>query len=476
MPRRNLLIVSGLVISILTFAIVVQGSEPEWRPLAEQEKISILAEITERLGKLRSVSVSFEWKDGELKKNGTEEITGEYHYFEVFDDHRHYLKQSLEQISKPDGTTNSEESKFIPIVERSWNGVLMRTFDHRSGTGAIRGKVPYFKGAEVMVFSIIGRDYSGQSWIKRYQNRDVTGIDYDVEINAENEHLVKVTERPKNLTPIYARQTFIFDRTKDLAITRCYLENVNQTENKVWRLSDIRFEDFRQIEGFYIPFKISRIAESPTFDLTGVQYITVKEVTVNDDSHEKFLRTFTFPRNANLYDYILGRPIHINAKLYGYILGMLIYIGVDGDEPSMSLCRLEQELTVDLVQGNSDEKVDDSAIPKDQEGSVRTFSLIAVGLILILAGVVAIVLKKRRSSCGVITMICCCVLFGSNAFAQKTKNHQLYGPGLLDDLTPEHRAIHEKDLARLCGINCLYQVYLCFDTHPLPAGLAEQAG
>lgn len=462
MVRKNLLIINGLVIYILTFTIVAQGSEPEWYPLAEDRKNSVLTEITERLGKLRSVGISFEWKDGKLNKNGTEEITGEYNYFEVFDDHRHYLKQSLKQISEPNGTMNSEESKFIPIVERSWNGALMRNLYHRSGTGAVRGKVRYFTPAEVMAFSIIGRDRSGRSWIKRYRNRDVTEIDYDVAIDAENGHLIKVTESPKNLTPIYWRQTFIFDRRKDLAITRCYLEDVNQTENEVYRISDIRFEDFRQIDGFHIPFKISRIAYSPTFDVTGVQYITVKEVTVNDKSHEKFLRNFTFPRNTKVYDYILDMPIHIGVdseELEDILKEGLLLAKKEIDQDSTNFVEdssqrdTEQDLTVDLVHGNSGEKVGDSAIPKDQEDIVSTFSLTALGLILILAVVVGFVLKKRWSGHGVVIIICCFMLFGSNAFAEKTRNYPLYSPDLLDDLIPEHRAIHEKDLTRLCGIN-----------------------
>jgi thiol-disulfide isomerase/thioredoxin len=340
MQRKNLLIISGLVICILMFTIIVQGSEPEWRPLAEQEKLSILTEITERLGKLRSVGVSFEWKDGERKKDGTDEITGEYHYFEVFDDNRHYIKQSLKHISEPNGSMNYEELKLIHIAERSWNGSLMRNYDHRSGTGAVRGKVPYYKAAEVMLFSIIGRDHSGQSWIKRYQNRDVSEIDYIVEVDTENENLIKVTEQPKTLTSIYARKTFIFDRTKYLAITRCYFENVYKDEDKIHHLSDIRSEDFRQIDGFHIPFKISRIAKSLKFDLTGVQYIAVKEVTVNDKSHEKFLRNFTFPVNTKIYDYILDMPIHV---------------GVDSEEPEDILEKRlqlanEKQLKDDLMQ------------------------------------------------------------------------------------------------------------------------------
>ena len=475
MQRKNLLIINGLVICILMFTTVGQGSEPKWRPLAEQEKLSILTEITESLQKLKSVGVSFEWSDGKLNKNGTEEITGEYNYFIVFDDHRHYLKQGLKQISELDGATNSEESGFAPIVERSWNGTLMRSLDCRSSTGSIRGEVPYLTADEVMPFSIIGRDHSGQSWIKRYQNRDVTGIDYDVAIGAENESLIKVTERPKNLTSIYARQTFIFDRTKDFAITRCYLENVYQDDDKIHRLSDIRFEDFKQIDGVHIPFKISRIAESSTFDLTGVQCITVKEVTVNDKSHEKFLRDFTFPRNTNIYDYILGMPIHIgvdsdeleNILEEGLQLAKKeIGQGVTNSIEHPYQGDTEKKLTENLIQSDFNENKGDPAIAKEQEDGVHIPYLISIVIILILAVVIGIVLKKRLNGHSAFIIICCFMLFGSNAFAEKTRNYQLYSPDLLDDLIPEHRAIYEKDLTRLCGINCLYQVYLWIDDQP----------
>ena len=98
MQRKDFLIINGLVICILMFTTVGQGSEPKWRPPAEQEKLSILTEITESLQKLKSVGVSFEWSDGKLNKNGTEVITGECNYFGVFDEHRHYLNAVIHII------------------------------------------------------------------------------------------------------------------------------------------------------------------------------------------------------------------------------------------------------------------------------------------------------------------------------------------------------------------------------------------
>lgn len=453
MQRKDLLIINGLLICILMFTTVGQGSEPKWRPLAEQEKLSILTEITESLQKLKSVGVSFEWSDGKLNKNGTEEITGEYNYFIVFDDHRHYLKQGLKQISEP------EESGFAPIVERSWNGTLMRSLDCRSSTGSIRGEVPYLRADEVMPFSIIGRDHSGQSWIKRYQNRDVTGIDYDVAIGAENENLIKVTRRPKNLTSIYARQTFIFDRTKDFAITRCYLESVYQDDDKIHRLSDIRLEDFKQIDGVHIPFKISRIAKSPTSDLTGVQYITVKEVTVNDKSHEKFLRDFTFPRNTNVYDYILGTPIRIGVdsdelenilKEGLQLANKEIGQGVTNSIEHPYQGDTEKKLTESLIQSDFNENKGNPTIAKEQEDGVHIPYLISILIILILAVVIGIVLKKRLNGHSAFIIICCFMLFGSNAFAEQTRNYQLYSPDLLDDLIPEHPQLRTRKRPATC--------------------------
>jgi thiol-disulfide isomerase/thioredoxin len=66
----------------------------------------------------------------------------------------------------------------------------------------------------------------------------------------------------------------------------------------------------------------------------------VKEVTVNDKSHEKFLRNFTFPVNTKIYDYILDMPIHV---------------GVDSEEPEDILEKRlqlanEKQLKDDLMQ------------------------------------------------------------------------------------------------------------------------------
>lgn len=476
MYYRNILLISGFIICTLMFTIVGLGSEPEWQSLAEQEKFSILTDITESLEKLKSIGVTFDWMDGERKKDGTDDITGEYHYFEVFDDSRNYAKQSKEELfvqSELAATPGS--SGFEHISERSWNGSLMRILDHGSKTGSVRGKVPYFKAAEVMLFSIIGRDHSGQSWVKRYQNSGDMKINYDVVIDAENNNLIKVTEQPKNLTSVYPRQTFIFDRTKDFAITRCYLENVYQDENRVHRLSDIRFEKFKQVDGFYIPFKISRIAKSSRFDFTGVQYITVKDVTVNENSHEKFLNSFTFPSNTRLYDYILDMPIHVGVdseELEDILQEGLELAKKEIDKEVVEPIEqtpqsdTEKELTENLIQSNFNDNEDNPITAESKENGVTISNLIAIGVILVLSVIIGIALKKRLKGHSAVIIICCSLFLSPSTFAKKTINYQLYKPELFNDLSPEHRAIHERDLTRLCGINCLYQVYLWINGQP----------
>ncbi len=119
-----------------------------------------------------------------------------------------------------------------------------------------------------------------------------------------------------------------------------------------------------------------------------------------------------------------------------------------------------------MIQSDFNENKGDPAIAKEQEDGVHIPYLISIVIILILAVVIGIVLKKRLNGHSAFIIICCFMLFGSNAFAEKTRNYQLYSPDLLDDLIPEHRAIYEKDLTRLCGINCLYQVYLWIDDQP----------
>ena len=109
-------------------------------------KNPVLTEITESLEKLRSVGVSFEWKDGERKKDGTDEITGEYHYFEVFDDYRNYLKQSkTELFVEAELAATAEKSGFDHLRERSWNGALTAFFRSRIFVNEVMIRNPYFK-------------------------------------------------------------------------------------------------------------------------------------------------------------------------------------------------------------------------------------------------------------------------------------------------------------------------------------------
>ena len=240
-------------------ATELPGSEFEWRFLDEQEKKAILDEIVEQLAKIRTVGISYDWKDGPIDKDGKEDIQGEYSLFSVFDDHRNYLLKSRPGVisKNVDADTHSD---FAHLSEYSWNGSLKRSLDHRSRTGSIRGEAGLTRPEEAVLFTIIGRNNEGESWVWRYQNRDERGREYDVEVNENNEY--RVTERPKTDEPIFSRYIYIFDQKKGMAITHYSKENVFRDDNRVFRISDTFLDDFRQVNGFYIPFKIFRKVKS----------------------------------------------------------------------------------------------------------------------------------------------------------------------------------------------------------------------
>lgn len=474
MRLKNVLLISVFSIGMTLFiANGVRGSESEWRSLGEQEKEVILDEIADRLAKLRSIGISYDWKDGLIDKNGKEDIGGEYSLFNVFDHQRNYqLKSRPGGISKKvDADPNSD---FAHLSEHCWNGSLRWSLDHRSRTGSIRGKIGLTRAEESTVFTIIGRNSRGESWLMRYQNRDVLDNEYDVEVNGNNEY--RVTERPKRDVSVFSRNIAIFDRKKGMAITRYSEENVFRDDNRVFRVSDTFFDDFRQVNGFYIPFKISRkvnIDMEPP--MNSVQYVTVKEVTINDISHDKFLRNFIFPNGSKIYDYILKMPVNVGGdseELENVLNEGLLQAKNEIDQDKIDLdenisqVNAKPELTDNSVESDSSKKVNSSPVTKGRQNTPYVLGLILLGLFIVLAVIVRMVMKKRSTGCGVFIIICCSALLGSDVFADDTRKFRSYDTELLEDLIPEHQAIHKRDLTRLCGINVLYQAYLWVHDSP----------
>lgn len=478
MEKYKCLLVMSVVLSLLIIiSATAQNSDTRWYSLSNQEEKEILDEIVISLNKLRSVAVGFNWKTGRINKDGTEGINGNHSYFMVFDDHRNYLLKG-----KPDGLSSLLESAKSPegpgfshISERSWNGSIMRDLYHESKSGNVYGNVNHFKGAEVMAFSVIGRDHSGYSWIERYQNRNETEANYEVQTNNNNKY--RVIEIPNNPATIYSRQIFYFDKTKGMAIVRCTVENVYQDENKVVKLSDIQYEDFKQIKGFHIPFKVLRKAENPDIDFTGIQYMTVEEVTVNEDSHEKFLRDFTFPNGSNLYDHILDMPVYVGAD--SEELENLLYEGMlqakediateeSGQDmnPKKNNCitptEVHSESPMVLVQKDKPKEIT-ASVPESSKDNPFTLIFISLGICIVLAIFLWIIIRKCRTGCGMLLLIVYCVFSVTSAFAVNPNIDRKSSHDALDDLVPEHRAIHERDMTRLCGVNCLYQAYIWID-------------
>lgn len=279
----------SLIVSFLIFTISVRRASAEQRILTGQEKEVVLTEIADHFKEFPSISLSF------VYKQESAEETIEAEYFIVLDDHRNYLK-TLTSLHT-DAEFKADPDSVKHLAERSWNGSIMRIFNHPSGTGSVRGTVE-ISAMDSVIFSMFGRD--SKSWLERYQNRK---WEYEVAIDDEK-NCIQVTEYSGKNLPLYARQVYEFGRTKGLAITRYYLENIDRTKNAVERLLDVQFGDFRLVNGFYIPFKTTRQPHKPHI----VQTIIVKEAKVNDASHEEFLNGFDFPTGASIYDHI-RKPI-----------------------------------------------------------------------------------------------------------------------------------------------------------------------
>jgi hypothetical protein len=407
------------------------------------------------------MGLAFDWMDGELK-DGAESITGRYKYHEVFDDYRQYSRRTSlpPTAGDPDEPSDADATSGDRVYERSWNGSLMRIYDHGSGTGSVRGQPAYLKASEMMVLGIIGRDHSGRSWRRRYDERDSTGTMYVVMVAAGSDDMVKVIERPREPARVYSEQAFTFDRSKGWAVTHWRLDNVNTEDNTRSHLSDISYEDFRLVDGVYVPFETRRTAEARELGFTGVQHMEVKEVTIDDASHERCLSSLDFPEGARLYDYILNMPV---------------YVGMDDEGDLDQMLAEEVQKAIGEI-GEAGTRSGRAEAPEPRapgEGADRgvdgargwPWKLVAAPVLGVLVLLLLVAARHARGRKLTALLFGCSLCFiGSRGVARAVDTDPFLSS--FGDMTAEHRAIHERDLTRLCGINCLYQAYLLTEAEP----------
>lgn len=72
----------------------------------------------------------------------------------------------------------------------------------------------------------------------------------------------------------------------------------------------------------------------------------------------------------------------------------------------------------------------------------------------------------KRPDSDFVTIIAVWIIFRLSTLAWADEPYELYDQSPFHELSPGHRAILEKDLSRLCGVNCLYLSYIWLTDHP----------
>jgi hypothetical protein len=273
--------------AIAMFALPALGcwaADEQWHALSAAETPKVVESLQSHFDQFRSVGMQLEWLDGERKADGSEFAHEAGQYVLVADAHRQYFRYSRHTASKPaDGFSfDALKADDLTIIdERLWNESLERSLGNHARINTI----------DVATFALMGRSVDGRSWAERYKACAEDGWKFTFATSADV-NIVHVEEAPEHPSALYWRQAFDFDRSKQWAVVRNCCETVDQEKSKVVLLSDVRFSDFREVKGFFVPFHIAREADAPDMRFHGVQRGLVREATVNDASHGKILTDF----------------------------------------------------------------------------------------------------------------------------------------------------------------------------------------
>jgi len=229
-------------------------------------------------------------------------------YFLVMDDHRSYLKgvkalRSESELAAAPTLNNN-------IIERSWNGVLYCTFDHEGQNGWIDAKRQLCSFMQIPQY-MIGTIDDGTTWAERLNDGTRT---FNVYHNQEK-GIYTIDELTQNGVEFYTKYSFTFSEQHNLEIMHVSVSIIDERESvpSVQLIMEIQFENFKEIDGYYVPFAATKRAFLQSSELVS-QSVSVNNVSVNQPEHEEYLKGFNYPKGALVFDRILNESIQIGMQ------------------------------------------------------------------------------------------------------------------------------------------------------------------
>lgn len=292
----------------------------------------------------------------------------------LFDSERSFLEGDISLSFAENDSLNAG------IGSWHWNGHYMKTFNKGAFNGRVEGVYSEMPSAQI-VKMFYGITSEGLSWPLRFEKGDG---EYSVRTGDDGNHII-VSEVYGDFPNETLYET-TFSKQRGYAITQYDYKFMDPDTQNETLVSSFSFSEFKEINGLYVPFIMSKTVNGQHFDIfDSITRLEVKEVNVGLPEHEARLSEFHFPKGASIYDHILGRSMEI---------------GVNSDEMEEELVTLISNLRKFEANDNT-QLDDDSEQSRPSEDTMREVTsdvpskFVLAGILLIGFSLVATLLLKR---------------------------------------------------------------------------------